>query len=223
MTGKQGRTTVPIFPLNTVHFPGMPLNLHIFETRYMALVRDLESSANCFCVALIREGVEVGGPAIPFDVACIVRVVQLRRLDEGGYHLFAIVTERVRITLIDSQTKPYLRGDVVSWPDVGTAPRKDVIAQLTKLYARYYACVAAFTGRDSGVQELPSEPEAMSFAIAASLQCTPSDRQRLLEISGCADRLEAELEMLKAELPLIRALEVGPGPDVIAGGHFSLN
>ena len=32
--------TLPVFPLNTVIFPGTPLALHIFEERYRAMVRD---------------------------------------------------------------------------------------------------------------------------------------------------------------------------------------
>lgn len=30
---------LPLFPLNTVLFPGMPIHLHIFEMRYRAMIR----------------------------------------------------------------------------------------------------------------------------------------------------------------------------------------
>ena len=51
---------IPLFPLNIVLFPGGPLPLRIFETRYVDMVRNcMRASAN-FGVVLIRAGGEVG-------------------------------------------------------------------------------------------------------------------------------------------------------------------
>src|SRR5436190_11848082 len=54
---------VPVFPLNTVLFPGMPIHLHVFEERYRVMVQDIQHGDKRFCVALISEGQEVGGQA----------------------------------------------------------------------------------------------------------------------------------------------------------------
>src|SRR5690349_19805632 len=46
---------LPLFPLNTVLFPGVPLPLHIFEERYRLMIgRCIEQHAP-FGVVLIRE------------------------------------------------------------------------------------------------------------------------------------------------------------------------
>jgi Lon protease-like protein len=59
---------LPIFPLNVVLFPGMPLPLHIFEERYKSMINRCIQAGHAFGVVLIREGQEVGPPARPHDV-----------------------------------------------------------------------------------------------------------------------------------------------------------
>ena len=52
---------IPLFPLNTVLFPGMPLSLHIFEERYKLMIKHCLDEECPFGVLLIREGKEVDG------------------------------------------------------------------------------------------------------------------------------------------------------------------
>lgn len=56
-------TSVPVFPLNSVLFPGVVTPLHVFEDRYRALMRDLlaisEPADRVFAVVAIREGYEL--------------------------------------------------------------------------------------------------------------------------------------------------------------------
>ena len=62
------RLEIPLFPLNTVLFPGGPLPLRIFEARYIDLVRRCMRDDSGFGVAMILEGREAGGPAQTVDV-----------------------------------------------------------------------------------------------------------------------------------------------------------
>ena len=58
--------TLPLFPLNTVLFPGMQLKLHIFEERYKLMINSCIESNQPFGVVLIKEGREAFDPiAIP--------------------------------------------------------------------------------------------------------------------------------------------------------------
>src|SRR6266567_3382730 len=101
---------VPIFPLSTVLFPSMPLPLHVFEERYRTMVEDLRRGDNRFCVALIREGPEVGGYAEPHEVACLAELVHVQALQDGRFFIVAVGIERVKILSTDRAAKPYLTG-----------------------------------------------------------------------------------------------------------------
>ena len=59
---------LPLFPLNTVLFPGMVLPLHIFEERYKLMINHCLEEERPFGVLLIREGKEVGSGAVPYQV-----------------------------------------------------------------------------------------------------------------------------------------------------------
>ena len=69
-------TTVrlPLFPLNSVLFPGLVLPLNVFEERYRAMMRDLlktpEEEPRRFAVVAIRDGHEVAPSAPGMDSAC---------------------------------------------------------------------------------------------------------------------------------------------------------
>ena len=84
---------IPLFPLNAVLFPGGRLPLRIFEQRYMDMAKACLREDRPFGVCLIREGKEVGSPAIPVDIGCLAleelevegrRLARQRRLENGG-------------------------------------------------------------------------------------------------------------------------------------------
>src|SRR5262249_39608867 len=74
---------VPLFPLNVVLFPGMPLPLHVFEPRYQEMVQACMESDRTFGVCLIRSGQEVGGPADPHPVGTTCEILEASSLGEG--------------------------------------------------------------------------------------------------------------------------------------------
>ena len=50
---------------------------------------------------------------------------------------------------------------------------------------------------------LPSDPELLSYLVAAAMQVETAQRQRLLEIDGTAERLTACLRLLRREAALL--------------------
>jgi len=88
---------IPIFPLNTVLFPGGPLALRIFETRYIDLVRRCMRDGSGFGVVLIREGPEAGGPAVTFDVGTYARIVDFSQQPDGLLGIRARGERRFRL------------------------------------------------------------------------------------------------------------------------------
>ncbi len=74
---------MPLFPLNTVLFPGSRLELRIFEPRYLDMVRDCMRSGSGFGVCLILGGRETGTPAIPASEGTEARIVDFCTLPDG--------------------------------------------------------------------------------------------------------------------------------------------
>jgi len=91
------RVEIPLFPLGTVLFPGGPLPLRIFETRYIDLVRRCLRDGTGFGVVLIREGVEAGGAATTFDVGTYARIVDFSQQPDGLLGIGAQGERRFRI------------------------------------------------------------------------------------------------------------------------------
>ena len=62
---------LPLFPLDTVLFPGCTLDLQIFEARYLDMVSRCLKAGHGFGVVRIIEGSEVGPAAAAFaDIGC---------------------------------------------------------------------------------------------------------------------------------------------------------
>ncbi len=88
---------VPIFPLNTVLFPGGLLPLRVFEPRYVRMVRDCTTLDIGFAVMLIRDGQEAGEPANFHDLGTLARIVDFSQLPDGLLGVTAHGERRIRV------------------------------------------------------------------------------------------------------------------------------
>ena len=211
--------SLPLFPLNTVLFPGMPLPLHIFEERYKMMVGACLVTDRTFGVALIKEGREVGGPAVPFDVGTTARIVDVERLPDGQMNLVAVGVARYRLLQVVKE-EPFLIGQVSPLP----TPHEPADAALTALVAeRFRAYVRDLRGGEAaaGALELSDDPEALSFQLSAALAIVPRARQELLELDSPAERLRRLRGIIRREHDTLRLLAAArPGKSI---GSFSAN
>lgn len=105
---------IPIFPLHAVLFPGGVLPLRVFEQRYMDMVKACLRQERPFGVCLIREGEEVGTPAVPEPVGCLARIgawdmqqLGVLSLKAVGLQRYAIQHQRVGAEgLIRAEVRP---------------------------------------------------------------------------------------------------------------------
>lgn len=79
--------TLPLFPLSTVLFPGGRMPLKIFEQRYLDLAKTCIKDNSTFGVCGIREGGEVGEPAIPYEVGTEARIAEWDMPQPGIFHV----------------------------------------------------------------------------------------------------------------------------------------
>lgn len=202
---------LPLFPLNTVLFPRMPLPLHIFEPRYQEMMTRCLRERIGFGVLLIRDGEEVGGPAETFTVGTVARVVNVDELEDGQMDMLTMGMVRFRL-LKTYDTHPYLSGDIELWEDeMGDTRALPRLAQLAQhAYINYVAQLAELMDEaDSPGQILaPQDPQVLSFTIAANLQIPNPDKQKLLEIETVQERLERELELLELERGFLQRVKL---------------
>ena len=135
---------VPLFPLNTVLFPGGPLPLRIFEARYLDMISECMKSDVPFGVLLIREGQEAG-PASTYEVGTLARIVDWYRGSDGLLGITAVGTQRFRLLSAERQHDGLNVGEIELMSDVETMPLpsdfralpeilKSVIDDLGRLY-----------------------------------------------------------------------------------------
>jgi len=193
---------LPLFPLNTVLFPGMPLPLHIFEYRYREMIDFCSENEKEFGVVLIKEGTEVGEPATPFEIGTMARIVGINRLEDGRMNIVTVGTRRFRLVNLSPDKKSYIVGDIEPLQDedanaeTNTAPLAEEVGGLLR---RYAALVQAALEQELMPLELPGNPEALSYLAGGTLRIRNRERQRLLELPSTASRLELEKEILVRE------------------------
>jgi uncharacterized protein len=197
---------LPLFPLNVVLFPHMPLPLHIFEPRYRQMIAECLEEGHSFGVVAIREGIETGS-ATPHDVGTLAKIVRIDRLVDGRLNLLVMGASRFEIVRM-AENRPYLRGQVRIIPESGDD--LEATARLTELTATafrdYSNLLRELVGEEPENSEPPMEPELLSYLIAAALNLQLPEKQALLVQARTDSRLELELKLLRREIALLRQM-----------------
>lgn len=202
---------VPLFPLSTVLFPGMPLPLHIFEPRYRALVRRCLERSEAFGVALIRSGEEVGAAAEPHAIGTSARIVHHAPLPDGRSFIVVRGERRFAIEEVLPEVDPYLVARVRWLVEALDEDALRLAADAAEAYAEYRLAVETLGGKAPQLSEQrePPSPRDVAYQIAAGLvSIDAEERQRLLEESSIASLLRAEIRLLEREEALLQELLV---------------
>jgi uncharacterized protein len=201
---------LPLFPLNTVLFPGMPLSLHIFEDRYKEMISRCLQDSKPFGIILIKEGVEALGPlAQPYSIGCTAQITQVQPLDEGRMNLIAVGHERFKLLTID-HALPYLTGDIETFPML-IQDRIQFAAQVRRIVGqvnRYLKIMAEIEQLAFEIDEIPTEPLPVAHLAAYLLQITAQEKQALLSIELADDFAAALQQTYRHEITVLRAMIV---------------
>ena len=187
---------LPLFPLNTVLFPGAALPLQIFEERYKQMLQDCVAADSRFGAVLIKEGVEVGGPAVPHTTGTVAEIVQVSDGQRGRFLISCVGRQRFRIKSISDEL-PYLSGSVellAEEADQGVTP--ELTAAVREAVAAYLALVSGLGGGWVRDIPVPTEPVSLSYLAAAALQVDTARKQALLEEPTASARLRSALSLL---------------------------
>jgi uncharacterized protein len=188
---------LPLFPLNTVLFPGATLPLHIFEDRYKQMISQCIEERRPFGVLLIRKGQEVGDIAEPFDIGTTAHIARVDALDEGKMNLLCLGGKRFRTVRLLNQ-EPYLTGEVefLETSEDDDPKAKELSDDAGSLFAEYVRLYLAMSNQWARSLEMPGDPDLLADFIGSRLGVDPHMKQRLLEELSARTRLALEVQIL---------------------------
>ena len=210
-------TTLPMFPLNAVLFPGVSVPLTVFEDRYRALVHHLlrvDPDERYFGSVGIREGYEVGehGAQSLFRIGCRVKMTDVESHADGTFSLVAVGMDRISLEHLDV-TGTYPVGQVVERPEVPSEVDPEVLELARATFLAYRAVLAEIRD-DPYTHPLPQDPGYLSWTLAAVAPLPLHERQALLEAEDAGVRLEMVTRLLRTELRAMNVIPSLPATEV---------
>lgn len=180
------RESVPIFPLNTVLFPGAVLPLKIFEVRYVDMAKSCLKQGRPFGVCLIREGEEVGAPAVPEPVGCLARIGECDVEDLGILMVRAEGEERFRIVSTEVSRQGLIVGEIEKLSPEPVALDAPGLAECAQFLAKAIRGI----GEQRFAEPFRFEDATwVSFRLAEILPLRNDVKQKLLELTDATLRL----------------------------------
>jgi len=206
---------LPLFPLNTVLFPGIVMPLHIFEDRYRMLVRDLialpADASREFGVVAIKVGFEVGARGVHTiqRTGCAALVTEVTANPDGTFEIVVVGRRRFHVESIDP-SEEYLRAEVEWLPDEpggdGPGDADDAAERARDMFDVYRDTVTELRGEDVLDGATPSDPVDLSYTLAAALVLGLYERQSMLEAPDVLSRLLLGTHLMRSELRAMAAV-----------------
>ncbi|HYC35698.1 MAG TPA: LON peptidase substrate-binding domain-containing protein [Usitatibacter sp.] len=196
------RDTVPIFPLQAVLFPAARLPLRIFEVRYMDMAKACLRDRSPFGICLIREGAEVGAPAVPESIGCLARIAECDMEELGILKVVAEGLDRFRIVSSEVSRSGLIIGEIEPHDAEAVSTQAPGLAECTDFLRK----VIAGIGEARFSTPLRFEDASwVSFRLAEILPLRNDVKQKLLELTDSTLRLAILHRFLKQQRL------VGPG------------
>ncbi len=195
----RGVRELPLFPLPLVLFPGVPLPLHIFEPRYRRLLADARVTNNLFGVPHFDpDSAPTDRPPIS-HVGCVAEIAEVQPLPDGRSNVLTVGLVRYRLDDYVDTDEPYLVGRITPFEDEADDEQllATQAARVADLFTRIARAVRAINDDRTELPELPhTDPERLSFLVAAAMELDSQVKQELLETRSTDARLARLAEML---------------------------
>ena len=186
-------SVIALFPLHTVLFPGGPLPLRIFETRYTDMVRRCMREQEPFGVVLIQEGDEAGDVATTATVGCTARIADFHTLHDGLLGISCVGDRKFRVQRV------WRASDGLNMGEVSWLPAERVLA-LPERYGHLGDDGAARARRSLRALRIRREKirgcRVDRCPLTELLPIELADKQALLELEDPIERLDTLLTVV---------------------------
>jgi Lon protease-like protein len=184
---------IPIFPLDVVLFPGVPLPLHIFEERYKEMIGECLTQKTEFGVVRARRD----GLATVGCTASIVTV--LNRYSDGRMDILCRGERRFEIELLDD-TRSFLQAEVdILHDEEPHSTRRD-----RERCAALHMEMLHLSGSDTDVFSHLDLDHPVAFLLASEIPADLEFKQELLHLDSDLKRSERLTQFYEAILPKLQ-------------------
>jgi len=195
----RGVNELPIFPLPVVLFPGVPLPLHIFEPKYRQMLEDIGNFNNLFGLSYFDSSTSDRDLPSPGEIGCVAEVTETQTFPDGRSNILTIGLVRYRIESYVERGDPYLVARVNYFED--TDEDNDTLIKAAEdvadTFTRIALAVRTINDERLNLPDISdTEPQRLSFLVAAAMEVDVEVKQELLELRSTAERLERLKNML---------------------------
>ena len=189
----EGLENIAIFPLPLVLLPGEVLPLHIFESRYRQMLKDIESGRNLFGVSLYEANEGFSDRPEVGSVGCVAEVREVQPQPDERSNILTLGVIRYRIVEYVDLNTPYLTARVEFFEDAdqndtSLAAAADEVFELFERVARAAFDLSGNRGKFPEIQR--SDPERLSFIVTAAFNLENETKYHLLEMKSTLERFE---------------------------------
>jgi Lon protease-like protein len=190
---------LPLFPLAVVLFPGVPLPLHIFEPRYRQMLVDVQPTDGLFGISYFDASSVNEETPLVGSVGCVAKVTDTQTFPDGRSNILTVGVIRYRIDGYVERGDPYLVVKVSFFEDEleHNEVLDDSAREVAETFTRIARAVRTINDERGGLPNISdSDPERLSFLVAAAMEVDPEVKQELLEMVSTSERLRRLRDIL---------------------------
>jgi Lon protease-like protein len=197
MSAALKQAKLPLFPLNTVVFPGGQLPLRVFEQRYLDMVKQAIADNTPFGICAIREGAETGTPAVPYSVGTLVEVTDWDMPQTGILQIDTRAHDRFVVRSIRTDPSGLLIGSVES---VSVEPAMAIPDELELAIEILRHIIEEFGDTHFPMPHEFDNAVWVGYRLSEVLPLKLSVKQNLLEMNDSLMRVRILTEFLRKQI-----------------------
>ena len=195
----RGVDTLPLFPLPVVLFPGVPMPLHIFEPRYREMLSDIRVTDSLFGLSYFDPSASNHEIPPSGHVGCVAEVTEVQSLPDGRSNVLTVGLIRYRVEEYIEGHQPYLvaRVSFLEDEEEDEDALNDRARAVAETFTRIARAVRILNDERAALPDISdTEPQRLSFLVAAAMEIETDVKQELLELRYTSERLRRLRDML---------------------------
>ena len=190
----RGVRELPLFPLPVVLFPGMPMPLHIFEPRYRQMLSDIRAGDNLFGLSYFDAASSASREIPPAGhIGCVAEVTETQSLPDGRSNVLTVGVVRYQVEDYVERDDPYLVVRVNFFEDEEEPSSKVLTSSrdVAAMFMRVANSIRVINDERGNLPDITdTEPQRLSFLVAAAMELEAETKQELLELRSTSERLD---------------------------------